>query len=109
MCNHGNRASKATGSWAKKDEASWCVQNAKQEDLAEQNMTWNVSGHTVQALFLNVPRALHFDTSQTGCEKRIHTEFAHKQARSARSHLPSSADHVLLCTMNLILCGHTFL
>ena len=35
------------------------------------------------------------------------TEFAHNEARSAVSHFASSADHVLLLTMNLILCDHT--
>ena len=106
MCSHGNRASMARGSCTKK--ASWCVQNARQEALVQQHMTWDVSGHTVQALFTNVPHALRFDASQTGCATRTHTEFAHTQARSARSPLSRSADHVLLCAMNLNLCGHTF-
>ena len=88
--------------------ASWCVQNARQEALVQQHMAWNVSAHTVQALFTNVPHALQFDTSKTACETRAHTESAPKQARSACSHLPSSADHVLLFTMNLNICGHTF-
>ena len=58
-------------------------------------------------MFTNVRRDLHYDTSYNGCETRTHTEFAHNQARSAASHFASSADHVLLLTINLTLCGHT--
>ena len=55
----------------------------------------------------NERHALQYPTSYNGCDTRTHTEFAHNQARSAGSHFASSADHVLLLTINLTLCGHT--
>ena len=58
-------------------------------------------------MLTNVHHALKNQTLYNGCETRAHTELAHNQARSAVSHFASSADHVLLLTINLTLCGHT--
>ncbi len=58
-------------------------------------------------MLTNAHHALKSQTSYNGCETRSHTEFAHSPARSAVSHYASSADHVLLLTINLTLCGHT--
>ena len=58
-------------------------------------------------MLTNVQHALNNQTSYNGCETRTQTEFAHNQARSAVSHFASLADHVLLLTINLTLCGHT--
>ena len=55
----------------------------------------------------NERRALTYHASYNGCDARTHTEFAHNRARPAASHFASSADHVLLLTINLTLCGHT--
>ena len=58
-------------------------------------------------MLTNVHHAFKNRTSYNGRETRAHTEFTHNQARSALSHCASSADHVLLLTINLTLCGHT--
>ena len=59
-------------------------------------------------MLTNVHHALKNQTSYNGRETRAHIEFAHNQARSAVSHFASSADHVLLLTINLTLCGHAW-
>ena len=58
-------------------------------------------------MLTNVHHALKNQTSHNGRETRTHTDFADNQARSAGSHFASSADHVLLLTIILSLCGHT--
>ena len=65
------------------------------------------SCHGLQAACSNERHALQDHTSHNACDPPTHTEFAHNQARSAVSHSASSADHVLLPTINLTLCGHT--
>ena len=57
-------------------------------------------------MLTNVQHALNNQTSCNGRETRTQTEFAHNQARSAASHFASSADHVLLLTRNVTVCGH---
>jgi hypothetical protein len=69
--------------------------------------TWAASCHRHQAVCTNDRHALQCPTSYNGCDARTHTEFAHNQARSAGSQFASSADHVLLLTINLNLCNHT--